>query len=63
MFKQAIIHYPKDPKIMQQISKDIAAFYCTAVINYMNTSNLNDEQKAMLIDSIMQDLTESKVSA
>ena len=57
MFKQAIIYYPTDERIMKQINKDIAAFHCAAAVKYMNTLNLNDRQKVTLIDSIRQDLS------
>jgi hypothetical protein len=60
MFKQAIIHYPKDDKAWRQICKEIAALHCTAAVKYMDTLNLNLDQKATLIDSLMHDLTTCK---
>ena len=56
MFKQAVIYYPTDEKVLRQIYKDIATYHCAAVIAYMDSLNLNDEQKVMLIDSITHDL-------
>ena len=60
MYKQAIIHYPADEWAMTQIHKDIAALHCAAAVKYMDTLGLNDKQKAMLIDSLLCDLTVSR---
>ncbi|MDR2183406.1 MAG: hypothetical protein LBE55_04460 [Clostridiales bacterium] len=56
MFKQAIIHHPTDPKIMRQISKDIAIFHSMAAVEYMDSQNLCHEQKLRLIDSLVKEL-------
>jgi len=56
MFKQAIIYYPADEKILRQISKDIAALHCVAAVKYMDTLKLNDKQKVSVIDSLMSDM-------
>jgi len=57
MFKQAIIYYPADEKILRQISKDIAALHCVAAVKYMDTLKLNDNQKVSVIDSLMSDMS------
>jgi len=57
MFKQAIIYYPTDEKILKQISKDIAALHCVAAVKYMEKMKFNDGQKATLIDSLISDLS------
>jgi len=56
MFKQAIIYYPADKKILKQINKDIAALHCTAAAKYMDTMKFTDDQKATIIDNIISDL-------
>ena len=56
MFKQAIIYYPTDEKILKQISKDIAALHCVAVVKYMDTMKLDDAQKVTIIDSLISDI-------
>ena len=55
MFKQAIIHYPTDEKMLKFISKEIAAFHCAVAVKYMDTLQLNNDQKIVLIDSLLQD--------
>jgi len=62
MFKQAIIYYPTEEKIMKQINKDIAAFHCIAAIKYMDMLKLNDVQKTTLLDKLMQDLDSKVIS-
>jgi len=57
MFKQAIIYYPTDEKILKQISKDIAALHCVAAVKYMDTMKLDDKQKIAVIDSLISDLS------
>ena len=57
MFKQAIIYYPTDEKILKQINKDIAALHCIAAVKYMEEMKYNDRQKATLIDSLISDLS------
>lgn len=56
MFKQAIIHYPADEKIMAQIIKEIAAFRCAATIRYVETLNLNDRQIETLYTELEKDI-------
>ena len=60
MFKQAIIYYPTNEKMLTQINKDIAAFHCAAAVKYMDSLNLSVNQKATLIDSLMQDIADNK---
>jgi len=57
MFKQAIIYYPTDEKILKQISKDIAALHCVAAVKYMEKMKYNDGQKTALIDSLISDMS------
>jgi len=57
MFKQAIIYYPTDEKMLKQISKDIAALHCVAAVKYMEKMKYSEEQKATLIDSLLSDLS------
>ena len=57
MFKQAIIYYPVDEKILKRISKDIAALHCVAAVKYMDMLKLGDKQKIAVIDSIISDLS------
>jgi len=49
------IHYPTDPKIMQRIHKEVAKVQCAAAVKCMDNMGLNDEQKSMLIDSLLED--------
>ena len=62
IFKQAIIYYPKDEKIMKQINKEIASFHCAAIVKYMDSIRFNDEQKAVLIDSVLEDMRQDILS-
>lgn len=57
MFKEAVIHYPTDEKVIKQLNKDIAAFHCAVAVKYMDTLNLNIKQKVKLTDGIMQDIS------
>ena len=57
MFKQAVIYYPTDEKILKQISKDIAALHCVAAVNYMDEMKLDNAQKATIIDSLISDMS------
>lgn len=52
MFKQVIIHYPKDEKTLAQISREIAVFRCWATIKYIQSLNLNDNQIKALYKSL-----------
>jgi len=56
MFKQAIIYYPTDEKIMAQINKDIAAFRCDATVKYIESLNLNDRQIETFYSGIEEDI-------
>lgn len=60
MFKQVVIHYPKDEKALKYITKEIAAFHSAVAVKYMDSLNLNNNQKIVLIDSLLQDLTAEK---
>lgn len=62
MFKDVIIYYPTDEKILKQINKDIAAFHSIAAVKFMDTLNLNENQKVTLIDNIIEDLELKKTS-
>ena len=64
MFKQAIIYYPTDKKMLKQINKDIAALHCVAAVRYMDTIKLNDDQKAIVLDELISDTSgRKKISA
>lgn len=63
MFKQAIIYYPKDEKSLKQIRTDIAALHCVASVKYMDTLNLDTEQKILLVDSLIKDLDNKESTA
>jgi len=56
MFKQAVIYYPKDERVMKQIYKDIAMLHCVAAVKYMDMIKLNDSQKDALLKSIAKDI-------
>jgi len=56
VFKQAVIYYPEDKKMQEQIGKDIAAFRCNAAVRYMDTLNLDNKQKTVVIDSLLQEI-------
>lgn len=56
MFKQAVIHYPTDEKALAQISKEIAAFRCTATVKYIESLNLNDRQIDALYESLADEI-------
>ncbi len=57
VFKQAIIHYPKDEKMLIQISKDIASFRCLATMKYIQSLNFNDNQIEALYKSLEEEIT------
>ncbi len=61
MFKRAIMHYPKDEKMMKAINKEIAAFHCAVAIKYMDTIKLNEQQKVTLLTSIAADMAANQV--
>ena len=64
MFKQAIVYFPKDEKILKQISKDIAVFHCAAAVKYMDTMTLDDKEKSKVINSLISDISSvQKLSA
>jgi len=54
-----VIYYPKDEKVLTQIYKDIAAFHCQAALNFMDTNKLENHQKKVIINSLMQDMRKS----
>ena len=56
MYKQAIIYYPTDPKILGEIHREIAAFHCAAAVKYMDNIGLDDRQKIMVVDGLMDDI-------
>jgi len=56
LFKDAIIYYPKDNKILKQIHKEIVVYHSLAALKYMDTLRLDENQKIKLIDSIIEDL-------
>ena len=60
MFKQAVIYYPTDEKILKQISKDIAALHCAAAVKYMDAMKLDDAQKVTMIDSLISDMSDKQ---
>ena len=53
MFSKAIIHYPKDERVMKQINKDIAILHCAAAVKYMDTIKLNERQKQFILKSLI----------
>ena len=57
MFKQAIIYYPTNEKILRQISKDIATLHCVAAVKYMDILKLDNKQKVTVIDSLISDIS------
>ena len=56
MFK-AIMYFPTDEKMMKMINREIAVVHCSAVIKYMNVQAFDNEHKAQLIDSLINDLS------
>lgn len=56
MFKQAIIYYPTDEKIMAQIVREIASFRCAATVKYIESLNLNDRQIETLYAGLAEDI-------
>lgn len=56
MFKQAVIHYPTEEKVLAQIGKEIAAFRCVATVKYIESLNLNDRQIETLYASLAEDI-------
>ena len=60
MFKQAIIYYPTDKKVLKQINKDIAALHCAAAVRYMDTIKLSDDQKAIVLDGLISNVSDRK---
>lgn len=60
MFKQAIIHYPADEKALSQISKEIAAFLCSATIKYIESLKMNDRQIEKLFAALSEEIAARK---
>lgn len=58
MFKQAIIHYPKNEHELNAVYKEIAAFRCNAAIRYIESLNLSNRQ----IETLYARLAEEFVS-
>ena len=59
MFSEAIIYYPKEEKAIKQIAKDIADFHSSVAVKYMDTTlALTSKQKIILLDGLMQDITQ-----
>ena len=56
IFKEAVIHYPKDEMALKRIFKEIAVFRCSSSVKYMDTLKLDADQKTAVIDSLLQDL-------
>jgi hypothetical protein len=61
MFKLGGIYFPKDEKMVKQIYKDIAAFHCAAAVKYMNSLNLNEQQKVSLLTSLAEDIAAKRI--
>jgi hypothetical protein len=62
LFKDVIIYYPEDNKILKQIHKEIAAYHSLAALKYMDTLKLDNNQKIALIDSIIEDLKTNQLA-
>jgi len=60
MFKQATIHYPADENASKQVSRDIAAFRCAAVVKYIETLKLNDRQIETLFACLAKEIAERR---
>jgi hypothetical protein len=56
MLKQAVIHYPADETALKHIHKELAAFRCSAVVNYIKTLNLTDGQIELLYNDIEKEI-------
>jgi hypothetical protein len=56
IFNQAVIYYPKDERVLNQIYKDIAAFHCQATLNYLNANKLENHRTKLIINSLLQDM-------
>ena len=60
MFKQAIIHYPSDEKVLSQISKEIADFRCLATIKYIKSLKMNAKQIEKLYAALSEEIAARK---
>jgi len=56
MYKSAIIYYPTDPKILGEIQREIAVFHCAAAVKYMDNIGLDDRQKIMVVDELLNEM-------
>ena len=56
MFKQAVIHYPTDANALRQIEKETAAFWCAAVIKYIESLKLNDKQIDTMFNALEKEI-------
>jgi hypothetical protein len=63
MFKEAVIYYPTDAQALAQIYKELAAFWCVAVVEYVGSLNLNNGQIEALYASLEEDIAVEKQSA
>ena len=66
MYKQAVIHFPKDERMMKQVHKEIAVLHCAAAVKYLDTLQLDCQQKVTVIDALLHDMRQgvpSNISA
>jgi len=56
IFKQAVIYYPKDERVLHQIHKDIAAFHCQTALQFMGDEKYDCHQREAIINSLLQDI-------
>jgi len=62
MYKQAVIHYPKDERMMKQIHMEIARLHCAAAVKYLDMLQLDCQQKVTVIDALLHDLQQGAPS-
>lgn len=56
MFREAVIHYPTNTADMNKISKELAAFRCSAAIRYIESLHLSDRQIETLYTCLAEEI-------
>ncbi|MCL2168574.1 MAG: hypothetical protein FWB74_00950 [Defluviitaleaceae bacterium] len=56
MFKEAVIYYPTDSQALAQVYKELADFCSAAVVRYVRSLKLNNNQIEALYESLKEDM-------
>jgi len=56
MFKEAIIYYPTNVEAVAQIYKELVGFRCAAVVKYVKSLKLSNDQIEALYADLEEDM-------